>query len=310
MKGTIMISNAQEKVNSKDFEYFFNRDIAPQLGALENERLYTIAKIKRLKKICSIITISIVVICVYLVFREENLFILPHAIIFPTVISIFVSLVVTNSPKINFLDKTKIQIFNSLFSFLGDFKYENSLEYKNLNYGNIPLFNEVPPLPSVDDCIIGTYNNRPIQINELYMNYKTRKSSPIVLFKGLFVSIEQPKNIESTIIISNKNYKYKTKKLPKINVNDQEIDYHYNISGLNPDSDYNYLTPELFEKLKKLIEMNVNAAICFHQNMIYIGIITDKNMFEIPFEKPITNIFIYKDIIKQLSTVFSIIDCT
>ena len=182
-----MISNAQEKVNSKDFEYFFNRDIAPQLGALENERLYTIAKIKRLKKICSIITISIVVICVYLVFREENLFILPHAIIFPTVISIFVSLVVTNSPKINFLDKTKIQIFNSLFSFLGDFKYENSLEYKNLNYGNIPLFNEVPPLPSVDDCIIGTYNNRPIQINELYMNYKTRKSSPIVLFKGLFV---------------------------------------------------------------------------------------------------------------------------
>ena len=302
-----MISNAQEKVNSKDFEYFFNRDIAPQLGALENERLMTLAQIKKLQ--ITFIATIIIEVLVYLACKNlesleiSKLFFILIPVGLITMICLVLLLI---KPKL-FINKTKKQIFNSLFSYLGNFEYVNSLGYEGQDYGNIPLFEGTDDPPLIDDYIGGTYNNCPIKIEELTLDSGSGKSM-YQIFKGLFVSIEQPQNIESTIIISNKNYKYKSKQLPKINTNDQEIDYYYNISGLNPNSDYNYLTPELFDKLKKLNEMKINAAICFHKNMIYIGIETNKNMFEIPFNEPITNIFIYKEAIKQLSEILSIVD--
>lgn len=296
-------NNTQNLANRENFSQFFRRKIAPNLRAFEAQRIRTLI----LYRILNTLGVTLQGAILFFIFPTDNE--ISEAVFLPIII--FCGL--AQWIKKSYTRKVKAKIFDTLFSFLGNFKYieNNSIFTTSAKYKAIPMIGNFNRTPVVDDYIEGTYKNLPVTIEELHLRYVSgsgKRRHERTVYKGLLFTFPQLKKTAATIITANRGFSYATKAKEIVKLEDVEYEKIYETSSDDQIEARYILTPKFMEKLKQLKAKKMNVAVCFHAKNIYIGIRTNKDMFEPSITRPVTDIVSYRQVINELKDILEIID--
>lgn len=282
---------------SPTFITHFNKYIKPHLKTIEKQRKQRLT--------------WYIIIMMIIYIPEIYLFALHHNSIELIGLIICPYMAIDYFLRKKFNQKTKQKLLTHLFSYLGDFKYCKQKTHNSNYFRNIKMIKYFNNSPKIDDYIIGTYKDLPIEIEEVKLTETTGSSkhrSTVTVFNDLILSLPQIKETKSLLIIRNKKFHNTQNEGTKVLLEDQEFNRIYETSSNNQIEARYILTPTFMEYLKSLNNNGITVTCCFQDNKIYIAVKTSKDMFEPPFFKSSLNINAYREIIIQLENILKIID--
>lgn len=164
-----------------------------------------------------------------------------------------------------------------------------------------------------DDYIKGKYKDLCIEIQELSLSQNMGRSTHVMMFHGLIMSVEFNKKLQDRILFfSDKTLEQHSKctKGVKIETEDVEFNKMFNIYSKDQIEARYVFTPVFMEKIKEIAKQNPQYKINgeFYNGKLYIIISSAKNWFEIPFFKSTNNPMIYYQPINDLQNLLSLID--
>ena len=291
-----------------NFEEHYARFMLPLLDRIEKERIRALLVCLPLDIIC-----GFVILCISFppVGDIIGLYKLSDGVIFSFFLIAAALSSISYSARSKYKKNAKEKLFNILFSFLGNFKYQKE---QNLR---ITDFNCVDFIPSydrnyVDDYIKGTYKNLNIDFEELCLKRRYRDSKGrtryVTVFEGLLVKVPQLKQTSARITIRNKKYGQAVNKNQEVLLEDVEFNKLYEVSATDQVEARYILTPIFMEKLKNLHRKNICVVISLQDGEIIMSMKKNKDLFEPPYWTTAKNINAYREILSQVSEVLKIID--
>lgn len=291
-----------------NFEEHYARFMLPLLDRIEKERIRALSVCLPLGIIC-----GFVILCISFPFVGDiiGLHKLNNWIEALLILSAIVFGCISSFTYFNYKKNTKDKLFNILFSFLGDFKYQ---EDQNVRITDFTCVDFIPSYNRnyVDDYIKGTYKNLNIDFEELCLKRRYRDSKGrtryVTVFEGLLVKVPQLKQTSARITIRNKKYGQAVNKNQEVLLEDVEFNKLYEVSATDQVEARYILTPAFMEKLKNLHRKNICVVISLQDGEIIMSMKKNKDLFEPPFWTSAKNINAYREILSQVSEVLKIID--
>lgn len=222
--------------------------------------------------------------------------------------------------------KAKSQIMPLLLSCLGDFKCVPKEIKKNQDdkayFKRLKL---IPPFDScsVDDRIVGQYNNLQVDIYEVELAriQRSRKSySKTIVFSGLLVKVPLLKNSNTVTLIKPKAIKIGDSK-NIVKLEDPEFNKHFDVYSLDQVEARYLITTAFMSRLIKIVKMKMGeVSLSFEEGYVNIAIdnkkqtlglnipFLKKDWFEVSIFQKATDIRNYRKILEELQAILDVID--
>ncbi len=213
--------------------------------------------------------------------------------------------------KKKFKESTGKKIIPVLFSYWGTFKYCNAPIY---TCGDIDKLIKSLRLyrsynsTAIDDCIEGEYNGLNLKIVELDLQDKAEDSAEQI-FDGLMMEVDIYKNFTSHTIIKPDKAFRETRELKRVILEDPEFEKEFDVYS-NDQVDSRYILTTAF--MRRLVELKMSVKkrveVVFYNQKAYFFIDYREDKFELPINKPVTDMQHYQNILLDLVRILRVVD--
>ncbi len=225
--------------------------------------------------------------------------------------------------------EAKKRVMPYILSCLGDIKAVEPKISQDTDIGYIKrliIFNKFN-IYDCDDKFIGTYNNLDIEIMELNLRRETgsgKSRHVVTIFSGIFIKAPIIKKFSKFNRILIKSGGHSDSILNKeihlipntrsaqneVILEDVEFMNKFSVYSNNQIEARYILTPSFMTRLKELLNKDfvLGLKVSFEEGFINIAVSSNKDWFELPFLKPATDIRIYRQFLKEIETILSVID--
>lgn len=293
-----------------DFTKIFHSKVVPLLQNLDKERVET----KR-----TAITVSIIVYILVFIFcffavgastASEDLMI---TLMFTLIVGFLPALCVYKYFKKNFERGLKLAVMPFLMQAFGNFRWMPDFVVFDEEIKMSKLYTSFDE-SKTDDNFIGSYKNVPIRISEKELFYITRDSKgrrhKHVEFKGVFISIEIPKNFTGHTIVREKGLinlgPYKEVKLE-----DPEFSKMFYVSSTDQ-IEARYLLTTAFMQRYKNIQKAFSArtiSCSFLANKLLLAIPSNRDLFSLgDLNKPVGDTRQFTVFLNEIISIFELIE--
>ncbi len=311
-------------LGSEDFRQYFRKNILPYLEPIEVLRKELNKKKAMFTNISIVVAVVLFVTSIIMPFflgcslTSSNLkcsvHMDPGAGIFVVVIPILTYAIAGRWAKGKFKESTGKKIIPTLFSYWGTFKYCGHPNYTQDGIQGLMRLLKLYPRHDdivIDDCIKGEYNGLKLKITELDISYETGsgKSRRVVrVFDGLMMEVDIHKRFTSHTVIAPDG----TGGAPgfqRVKLEDPEFEREFDVYS-NDQIDSRYLLTTAF--MRRLVELKMSAKkrveAVFYGQRAYFFIDYEEDKFELPLNKPVTDMQHYQNILLDLARMLRIVD--
>ena len=303
----------------KPFAPHYEKQIRPLVEGFEENRIKALKKVRLLTFL--LIPVGILAgIILYFILQEG--FMSEYDLYFVLAYVCILLLIVGGilEPIGAYDSKVKDKVFPKIFSFFGDFVYDQS------GMSSVDRFKSSGIIPSYDqeeteDYIGGEYKGVTIRLTEAHLETEHRNHKGNVyyktVFKGLFVILSMHKNFKGQTIIKSDKGKFgnwfedKFNKLENVQLEDPDFEKKFEVFSDDQVEARYLLTTSFMERLLKLTalfgEKEIQAS--FYDDKFLIMIPSCKNRFEAgsifspaTFEEEINTI------LAEMNEIFQIVD--
>lgn len=319
----MMIPDFTEKAPYEaGFKVHYDQHIRPLLQDFENERVVMQKKYRRRLGIAFLIDLLLIGAAVGLIFATngEILDIIdsPGESILAFGVVLTFPFVWAYGPVLLFKKGYKNKILPVLCQFFGNLSYQETgkyLDQETLNSGIFPSYNQ----QKSEDFIMGNYKDISLQINELELKHKSSKYTTLV-FKGLCVVIEFPKNFHGTTLIKKDhgrlgNWLTSRSQMERVELEDPQFESVFEVYSSDQVEARYLLTTAFMERLLALAQRankgQITSAVqgIFKANRLILAVPSHHNLFE-P-KHVLKSAFDLEDIhsfLGQMNDIFTMID--
>ncbi len=205
----------------------------------------------------------------------------------------------------------KKKVFPKLLSFLGDFEMLDANRGKTIFFPALELFDNYNRY-KLDDRIKGVYKNLDVDIMEIKLTYEesTRNSKHIqTIFQGILIRINCIRDIKNSIIIK-RNLADLLNNKNRVILEDPEFEKLFDVYSNDQVEARYILTTSFMQRLKDLSNRKFakNLSMSFEKGYINIAIPSAKDWFEVPLFKNALDLKIYREILRDIENLLSIVD--
>ena len=303
-------------LGSEDFRQYFRKNILPHLEPIE------VFRAGLHKKKMTLITISIIVaVVITIVLFLINPKILAQrngleCVMAIVLMPVGVAALAHRWTKKKFKETTGKRIIPTLFSYWGTFRYCDTPTYTGMEAFNLlkdlKVYNRHDNV-EIDDCVDGWYNGLKLKITELDVSYVVssgRSSRKVQVFDGLMMEVDMNKKFTShTVIKPDRALDILIKGFGRVHLEDVEFEKIFDVYSTDQ-VEARYLLTTAF--MRRLVELKTakgkRVEAVFWNQTAYFFINYQEDMFELPLDKPVTDMKHYQNILLDLARMLRIVD--